>query len=113
MSMGEIIDIISTTMPDSRESERVWDSVAIAESIRHFANAQSLNSGYVFVDRGRGLEENRGETKGILSGGEAGLVPSDKITLFILRVKAKGERREAWWPQIRFPDGQYAFAFAI
>jgi Z1 domain len=111
--MAEIIDLVSTTMPDSKESERVWDSVAVAESIRHFADAQKLQTGYVFVDRDRGLEGNRGETKGILSGGEAGLVPSDKITLFILRIKAKGGRREAWWPQIRFPDGQYAFAFAI
>ena len=36
---------------------------------------------------------------------------ADKITLFLLRTTAEGGKSAAWWPQIRFPDGRYAFAF--
>jgi hypothetical protein len=31
----------------------------------------------------------------------------------MLRTKASGKKHAAWWPQIRFPDGAYAFAFAV
>jgi hypothetical protein len=113
MPIEGIIDLVANTVPDQKESERVWDPIAVGESIRHFAKSQKLKTGFVYVDRDRGLEENRGETQGILTGGEAGQVPSDKITLFLLKTKAKGSQNPAWWPQIRFPDGSYAFAFAV
>jgi hypothetical protein len=70
-------------------------------------------TGYLYVDRDRGLKEDRRETQGILDGGEAGKVPSDKLTLFLLRTKAERGSNEAWWPQVRFPNGNYGFAFAI
>lgn len=109
----EIAAVIALTVPDQRESERVWDPVAVKESIIQFAKLHKHTTGYVYADRGRGLKENRRETQGILDGGEAAKVPNDKITLFILRTEAYGAKREAWWPQIRFPDGRYAFAFAV
>ncbi len=65
------------------------------------------------MDRGRGLKESRRETQGVIEGGEAGTVPTDKIVLFLLRTKVEGKMKEAWWPQIRFPDGGYAFAFSV
>ena len=40
-------------------------------------------------------------------------VPKDKLTLFLLRTKAEDGANAAWWPQIRFPAGNYAFAFAV
>jgi hypothetical protein len=113
MPIEDLVELIVSTVPDQQQSERVWDPVAVGESILQFAKLQKHNTGYVYVDRDRGLEENRGETKGILTGGEAGTVPSDKITLFLLRTVAKGKKNPAWWPQIRFPDGRYAFAFAV
>jgi hypothetical protein len=67
----------------------------------------------VYVDRDRDLEESRRETAGWLSGEEFRNTPLDKIVLYIARTKAKGRNHAAWWPQIRFPDGRYAFAFAI
>jgi hypothetical protein len=55
----------------------------------------------------------RRETQGNLTGGEADAVPDDCVTIFMLRTKAFGKNRAVWWPQIRFPPGRYAFAFAI
>ncbi len=40
-------------------------------------------------------------------------VPRDKIALYLLRTKASHGKQAAWWPQIKFPDGPYAFAFAV
>ncbi len=109
----EMATLIALTAPDQRQSERVWDPIAVKESIIQFAKLHNQKTGFVYVDRKRGLKENRRETQGILDGGEAAKVPNNKITLFMLRTEAYGSKREAWWPQIRFPDGRYAFAFAV
>nr|WP_281722822.1 Z1 domain-containing protein [Nitrosomonas nitrosa] len=113
VSIEDMRTLISLTMPDQRESERVWNPVAVGESLAQFAKLHRLSVGYVYVDRERGLKENRRETQGILDGGEAARVPDDKVTLFLLRTKADKKNSAAWWPQIRFPDGRYAFAFAV
>jgi hypothetical protein len=105
--------LIALTVPDQRLSERVWDPVAVKESIVQFARLHDQKTGFVYVDRERGLKENRRETQGILDGGESAKVPNHRITLFMLRTEASGAKKSAWWPQIRFPDGRYAFAFAI
>jgi hypothetical protein len=113
MSIEEMQSLIRLTVPDQTQSEHVWNQNAVAESIAQFAKLRGHVSGYVYVDRDRDLEAKRAETAGILTGGEVGTVPHDKITLFMLRTKAKGRNHAAWWPQIRFPNGRYAFAFAI
>lgn len=113
MPIADLQALIALTCPDQRESERVWDAVAVEESLAQFANLSQQSTGYIYVDRERGLIENRRETRGILEGGEAARVPDDKITLFLLRTKASRGKNAAWWPQIRFPDGRYAFAFAV
>jgi len=105
--------LIALTMSDQRASERVWDPLAVVESLAQFAKLHKQENGYVYVDRERGLKENRRETQGILDGGEAARVPDDKITLFLLRTTTDRGKNPAWWPQIRFPDGRYAFAFAV
>ncbi|MGE0277740.1 MAG: Z1 domain-containing protein [Nitrospiraceae bacterium] len=113
VSIEYLQELIGLTMPDQRESERVWNPVAVGESLAQFARLHQQSKGYVYVDRERGLKENRRETQGILDGGEAARVPDDKITLFLLRTRADRGKHAAWWPQIRFPDGRYAFAFAV
>lgn len=113
MSLKDIRQLIELTMPDQRQSERVWNPLAVAESISQFGILQKQNDGYIYVDRDRGIKENRRETQGILDGGEAARVPADRLTLFLLRTKPDGRVGAAWWPQIRFPKGRYAFAFAI
>jgi len=113
VSIEDMQALIDLTMPDHRESELVWNPIAVADSLAQFAKLHKQATGYVFVDRERDLKESRRETQGILSGGETGQVPSDKIALFLLRTKASRGDNAAWWPQIRFPDGLYAFAFAV
>lgn len=113
MPIEDIKALLELTNPDQSESERVWNPVAMAESIGQLAKLRDQETGYVYVDRDRRLVENRRETRGITEGGEAEAVPKDKVTLFLLRTKADKAKHPAWWPQIRFPEGQYAFAFAI
>ncbi len=113
VSIDVLRAIIALTRPDQSKSERVWDPVAVGESLAQFAKIHKENKGYLYVARDRGMEKDRRETQGILDGGEAGRVPNDKITLFLLRTKADRGRNASWWPQIRFPDGRYAFAFTV
>ncbi|MDX2261286.1 MAG: Z1 domain-containing protein [Gemmatimonadales bacterium] len=108
-----IQDLIRLTHPDPKESERIWDAVAVAESVAQLAKHLKHDTGFVYVDRDRGLKEARRETRGILEGGESNRVPSTRVTLFLLRIKQQGTQHVAWWPQIRFPDGGYAFAFSV
>lgn len=109
----EMRKLIELTMPDPDASERVWNATAVGESLVQFARLHNQKAGYLYVDRNRGLKQVRRETQGILDGGEAGTVPRDKITLFLLRTEGDPGTEPAWWPQIRFPAGQYAFAFAM
>jgi hypothetical protein len=109
----EIRDLIALTVPDQTESERVWNSTAIGESVLQFVKLHEQATGFIYVDRNRGLKERRRETQGILAGGEAARVPGTKVTLFLLRTTADRGKSPAWWPQVRFPAGRYAFAFAL
>lgn len=113
MPIEDIQRIIRLTLPDQSKSERIWNPVAVSESLAEFAKLHGHATGYVYVDRNRELDASRRETAGVLTGDEYRRVPLDKIVLYILRTKAKGRSHAAWWPQIRFPDGRYAFAFAI
>lgn len=113
VSIAELQELIRLTVADEGASEHVWDPLAIAESLKQTADILQQEVGYVFVDRDRDLQQSRRETQGVLSGGEAGEVPADHITLFMMRTKAYGKQQAVWWPQIRFPAGRYALAFAI
>lgn len=113
MPIEDMQALIRLTMPDQTQSEHVWNPVAVAESLAQFAKLHGQATGYVWVDRDRDLEATRRETAGVLAGGEFTNVPRDKIALYILRTKANRQKNAAWWPQIRFPDGRYAFAFAV
>jgi hypothetical protein len=90
MSLQDIQELISWTRPDTSQAEHVWNPVAIAESLGQFAKLHNHKhtSGFVYVDRDRGLDANRRETAGIIEGGEYRNVPSDRVALFLLRTKA-------------------------
>ncbi len=113
MSVDEMQALIALTRPDPRESEFVWNPIAVGESLAQFAKLHNQATGYVYVDRERGGLAKRRENQGILTGHEGEQVPEDKIALFLLRTKASRGTNASWWPQIRFPDGRYAFAFAV
>jgi hypothetical protein len=109
----DIQELIRLTAPDPAESDRVWDAHAVAESLKQCADILGQNTGYVYVARDRDLVQRRRETQGLLTGGEASLVPNDRVTVFMMRTKGHSGSESVWWPQIRFPDGRYAFAFSI
>jgi hypothetical protein len=113
LSLDHIQELIRLTVPDPAASEHVWDPLAVAESLKQCADLRGQKVGYVYVDRERDLRESRRETQGLLTGGEAAKVPDDCVTVFMMRTKAHGRSNAVWWPQIRFPAGRYAFAFAI
>lgn len=112
-SIADLQQLVRLTVPDLGESEHVWDPLAVAESLKQCADILEQEVGYVYVDRDRDLRERRRETQGVLSGGEAGAVPTDRVTIFMMRTKAYGRHQAVWWPQVRFPSGRYALAFAI
>lgn len=113
MSIAEIKKLLALTTADERYSEYVWDPTAITESLDQLATTLKHSTGNVYVDRDRDVEAVRKETQGVLSGGEFKKVPTNKITLYMLRMKQTKSKHAAWWPQVRFPDGNYAFAFAV
>ncbi|HET9402883.1 MAG TPA: Z1 domain-containing protein [Candidatus Acidoferrales bacterium] len=113
LPIDDLRELIGLTQPDPDEAERVWDAVAIKESLTEYAKLTEQKTGYLYVDRARDLRESRRETRGILTGGEDSRVPNDKPTLFLLRTDAFGKNYAAWWPQVRWPKGQYGFAFAL
>lgn len=113
MPIEDLQRLVALTLPDQSQSERVWNPIAVAHSIGQFGLLHKQTTGFVYVDRDRGLKENRRETQGILEGGEARRVPNNRLTLFLLRTTGAGAQVAGWWPQIRFPDGRYAFAFAV
>lgn len=109
----DILRLLTQTKPDESEAEQIWNLAAIIASIEQYAKIHKQTHGYVYLDRERGLIERRRETQGILTGGEADKVPADLVTLFLLRTTPDKKGNSAWWPQLRFPNGQYAFAFAV
>jgi hypothetical protein len=113
LPLERLKELVARVIPDETESEFVWNTVAIGESLTHWGELTGQETGYVWVDRNRDLRQRRFETQGILSGGETGTVPRDKATLFLLRTVAWEGNEPAWWPQVRLPDGQYAFAFSV
>jgi hypothetical protein len=113
LPISEIKKLILLTEADEKYSEYVWNPIAIAESVEQLAKLLKQNTGYVYVDRDRDLDATRHETAGVLSGGEYRNAPTDKVVLYMLRTRQTRSKHAAWWPQVRLPDGSYAFAFAV
>ncbi len=89
---------VRMTAPDPEESERVWDPLALAEALKQRADFLGQNTGFVYVDRERDLQQRHRETQGVPTGGKASTVPDGRVTFFMLRTKAKGALQAVWWP---------------
>jgi hypothetical protein len=113
LPLDDMQALVRLTLADPSRAERVWNPEAIAGSLDQFGKLNKHATGYVYVARERGLQADRRETQGVLEGNEIRNVPGDKVTLFMLRTTAAQGAHAAWWPQVRFPDGRYAFAFAV
>jgi hypothetical protein len=109
-----LIELLERCPPDARHGVELWDLKTIKASLEKLKSLRG-NKAYVVVRRGRDLREPRRETQGILSGGEEALAPKDAPALFIYKqseIPGKGEIA-AWWPQLRFPEGNYVLAFSF
>jgi len=107
-----LIELLSRCVPDPRYEVEMWDQKTLTAGLEKLETLKG-DKAYLVVRRNRDLRERRRETQGILSGGEDALAPKDAPTLFMYRqneIPAKGEIA-VWWPQLRFPDGNYVMAF--
>jgi hypothetical protein len=113
ITITDAIQILERCVSDASRSHKLWNLktlTAALETIRH----RFGDKAYVVVKRGMQAKADRRETQGIITGkGEADLAPLDAPTLFLHRQDKSGQLEEVWWPQLRFPDGNYALAFAF
>ncbi|MDP3259907.1 MAG: Z1 domain-containing protein [Thermodesulfovibrionales bacterium] len=107
------IEIIQKCHHDPQHGAEMWDKKTILAALEKLKMLFG-NRAYVRIRRGRNLNQPRRETQGFLTGGEEALVPKDAPTLFIYRLN-RNERGdvEVWWPQLRFPEGNYVLAFSF
>jgi hypothetical protein len=109
-----LTELLDKCPPDPRHGIELWDLKTIKAALEKLKSLRG-DKAYLVVRRGRDLRAHRRETQGILDSGEDGLAPRDAPALFIYRqneVPGKGEIA-VWWPQLRFPDGNYALAFSF
>jgi len=109
-----LIELLGKCVPDPRCGIELWDQKTLSAALEKLKSLRG-NKGYIVVRRGRDLREPRRETQGILSGGEESLAPKDAPTLFMYRQTEIPAKREiaVWWPQLRFPEGNYVMAFSF
>ncbi len=99
---------------DPSQGAQLWNLDAIATALDVLRERTGNDKVYLAVRRNRDLVAARGEKRGIISGGEEGLAPKDAPTLFMYRSNANKHGESAvWWPQLRFPDGNYVLAFSF
>ena len=113
VSIDELITLIGRCPADANFGIRLWDIQNLTTALEKLKRVTGAGA-YLVVRRGRDLNVQRRETQGILDSGEAELVPDDAATLFLYRQNAAPRKQlsEAWWPQLRFADGNYAICFS-
>jgi hypothetical protein len=120
ITTAEAIELLKHINVAPTSNPQLWDMKAIETALQVLKdkkNAQGKpvygDKVYLVVKRGRSLTKARSERQGIISGGEENLAPQDAPTLFFYRMDKNGKELEVWWPQLRFPDGNYILAFSF
>jgi len=109
-----IMEIIEKIEIDPQEGAQLWDLKAIKSALEVLATRNKMDKAYLVVKRNRDLKAVRTERHGIIQSSEAALAPTDAPTLFLYRANAnQSGEHEVWWPQLRFPDGNYVLAFSF
>jgi hypothetical protein len=111
-TVSEISDLVSLCEHDPNYGAELWNKKTIKSALEKI-NTLKGPKAYIRVRRGRNLEAVRRETSGFLTGGEESEVPDDSLTLFIYRLNKGNKGVEAWWPQLRWPEGNYVLAFSF
>lgn len=113
VTVARVMELIERIEVDPKCGAKLWDLKAIRTALDVLKN-RCGDRAYLVVKRDRDLEATRTEGQTIYHSSEANLAPTDAPTLFMFRARAtsKGEA-EVWWPQIRFPVGNYVLAFSF
>jgi hypothetical protein len=114
------LDLLDRINVDQAPSPSLWDMRVIKAALEVLKSKKNQDGNLVYGDkvnlvvrRGRDLRQPRSERAGIISGGEGDLAPATAVTLFMYRMNKNGSELEAWWPQLRFPSGNYILAFSF
>jgi hypothetical protein len=114
ISGKRIMELIEKIELDPKEGAQLWDLKAIRSALEILATRNKSDRAYLVIKRDRDLKATRTERHGIIQSSEAVLAPTDAPTLFMYRANANEEgEAEVWWPQLRFPDGNYVLAFSF
>ena len=108
-----LIELLEKCEPDTNYGTDLWNKKTIKAALETIKLIQNNDRAYIVVRRGRRLKEPRRETQGIIAGGENTLARDDAPTLFMYRQDAVGSEIDIWWPQLRFPEGNYVLAFSF
>lgn len=108
-----LIDLLDKCEPDPQYGIDVWNKKTIKTALEKIRTVQNSNRAYLVVRRDRKLKTQRRETQGILDSGEDTLAPKDAPTLFLYRQDKHDREIDIWWPQLRFPEGNYVLAFSF
>ena len=112
VDVGFVQELLEHCPTDPQYPNEMWNLKIIGAALGKLRSLKGERA-YLVVRRGRALQEARRETQGILTGGEEALAPKDAPTLFIYRQNPTGNEVAAWWPQLRFPAGNYVLAFSF
>lgn len=113
IKIADAIQILELCVPDPTKPNQLWNIKSLTGALETIRNRFG-DKVYVVIKRGMQAKADRRETQGIITGkGEADLAPLDAPTLFLHRQDKAGQMEDAWWPQLRFPDGNYALAFSF
>lgn len=114
ITVKRIMELIEKIQLDPDEGAQLWDLKAIGTALQVLATKNESEKAYLVVKRNRDLKAIRTERHGIIQSSEAVLAPTNAPTLFMYRANATPDgEAEVWWPQLRFPDGNYVMAFSF
>jgi hypothetical protein len=120
ITTAEVLELLEHINVDQPSNPSLWDMRIIKSALEVLKDKKDLAGKPVYGDRvhlvvkrGRDLKTARSERAGIISGGEDKLAPKNAPTLFLYRMNPNGKELDAWWPQLRFPAGNYILAFSF
>jgi len=114
ITVQRLQELIGKVEVDPKQGAQLWDLKAIRTALDVLEEKNKTNKAYLVVKRHRDLKAVRTERHGIIQSAEADLAPMDAPTLFMYRMNANAEgETEVWWPQLRFPEGNYVLAFSF
>jgi len=112
-TINSLIELLERCESDPTYGTGLWNKKTIKAALETIKAILDSDKAYIVVRRGRRLQEPRRETQGILDSGENRLAAEDAPTLFIYRQEATRSEPAVWWPQLRFPEGNYVLAFSF